>query len=100
MSEFTVALGMIAPWYNLGFVIIALYLFYVMFTTPLKNKKVYLTPWKLLFWALMIFVVEEALTILRQAQLIDIPRHINGFFELAIISLFIYMLLLQRQHAK
>ena len=100
MSEFTIALGMIAPVYNLGLVIIALYLFYVMFTTPLKNRKVYLAPWKFLFLALFVFIVEELLTILRQAQLIDIPRNINGFFELAIISLFIYTLLLQKQKVK
>jgi len=100
MSEFTIALGMVAPWYNMGLVLIVLYLFYVMFTTPVKNKKVYLAPWKLIFWAVMIFILEEVLTILRQAQIIDIPIHINGYFELAIISLFIWMLLLQKQHVK
>jgi len=100
MSELTLALATAAPWYNLGLVIIVLYMFYIMFTTPVRNKKVYLAPWKLIFWAVIIFIIEEVLTILRQAQLIDIPVHINGFFELAIITLFIYMLLLQRQHVK
>jgi len=100
MSELTIALGMAAPWYNMGLVLIVLYLFYVMFTTPIKNKKVYLTPWKIIFWAVMIFVAEEVITILRQAQVVNIPVYINGYFELIIISLFIFMLLKQKQHMK
>jgi len=89
-----------APLYNLGLVVVAIILFIKLFTTPVKNKKIYLMPWKLLFLALMVFVLEEVLTVLRGMGIIDIPVHINGFFELIIISTFIYTLLLQKEHVK
>lgn len=98
MSELTVALGLVAPYYNLVLVIIAAYLFIKLFNTPIKNKKVYLKPWKMIFVALFVFVLEEVLTVLRAAGIISIPIHINGFFELIIISLFIYTLLLQKEY--
>ncbi len=98
MSEFTVALGMIAPWYNLGLVVISLWLFIKLFSVESISKKVFLMPWKYLFIALLIYIVEEALTVLRSAEILNIPRHINGFFEVAIISIFIYTLLLQQQY--
>lgn len=98
MSELTVALGLAAPYYNLMLVIITAYLFIKLFNTPIKNKKVYLKPWKLIFIALFVFIIEEVLTVLRAAGYISIPIHINGFFELIIISLFIYTLLLQKEY--
>lgn len=100
MSELTVALGLVAPYYNLVLVIITAYLFIKLFNTPVKNKKVYLKPWKIVFIALFVFIVEEVLTVLRTAGIISIPIHINGFFELIIISLFIYTLLLQKEYNK
>jgi len=90
----------VAPLYNLGLVAIAVYLFIRLFTTPVRDKRVYLTPWKILFFAVMVFVLEEIITVLRFVGLIDIPRHINGFFELIIIITFIYALLLQNEHIK
>lgn len=100
MSELTVAMGLVAPYYNLVLVIVTAYLFIKLFKTPIKNKKVYLKPWKMIFIALFVFVLEEALTILRTAGIINIPIHINGFFELSIISLFIYTLFLQKEYNK
>lgn len=98
MSELTVALGLVAPYYNLVLVIITGYLFIKLFNTHIKNKKVYLKPWKIVFIALCVFIAEEVLTVLRAAGMISIPMHINGFFELIIISLFIYTLLLQKEY--
>lgn len=89
-----------APLYNLGLVVIAIFLFIKLFATPIRDKRVYLMPWKLLFFALMVFVVEELLTVMRAMDVINIPRHINGFFELIIICTFIYMILLQKEHIK
>ncbi len=89
-----------APFYNLGLVIIALFLFIKLFTTPLKDKRVYLMPWKMLFFALLVFIMEEVLTVMRAMDIINIPKHINGFFELIIICTFIYTLLLQKEHMK
>jgi len=94
------SIGEVAPLYNLGLVIIALILFVTLFTTKVKDKRVYLMPWKLLFFGVLIFVVEEVMTVLRMMEIVNIPRHINGFFELIIICTFIYMLLLQREHVK
>ena len=99
MSEFTVALGLAAPVYNLAFVIIALYLFVKLFKMPTSKPKS-MIPWKVLFAAVSIFILEEAITVLRRAELVNIPVHINGFFELAIITLFIYTLLKQKQISK
>ena len=89
-----------APLYNLGLVIIAIFLFIKLFTTPVRDRRVYLMPWKLLFFALLVFVVEEVLTVLRQMEIINIPKHINGFFELIIICTFIYTLLLQKEQIR
>lgn len=100
MSEFTIALGTIAPYYNLIFALIALYLFLKLLNTKAKSKQIFLMPWKLILIALLIFIIEEIITVLRALGLISIPVHINGFFELVIISLFIYTLLLQKQYLK
>lgn len=94
------SLGQAAPLYNLGMVIIALYLFYHLFTLRVKDRRVYLLPWKLMCAALLIFVLEELLTVLRGLDFVSIPLHINGFFEVLIIGTFIYALLLQKEHVK
>ena len=94
------SLAEIGPIYNLGFVIIAIFLFIKLFSTPVKDRRVYLMPWKLLFFALLVFIVEEVLTVLRQMEVINIPKHINGFFELIVICTFLYTLLLQKEHMK
>ena len=95
-----VSLAQAAPLYNLGLVVIALILFCKLFTSGVRSTKIYLMPWKLLFVGLVIFIIEEALTILRSLDYINIPIHINGFFEVLIISTFIYALLLQKEHVK
>lgn len=101
MTEFWAALGLVAPYYNLLLVVILFYLFLKLFATPAKNrKKVFQKPWTLIFVALIIFIIEELLTVLRTAGLLNIPAHINGFFELGIIILFIYALLLQKDWIK
>ncbi len=94
------AVAQVAPLYNLGLVIIAIFLFVKLFSTPIRDKRVYLMPWKILFFALLVFIIEEVLTVLRGADIINIPKHINGFFELIIICTFLYMLLLQKEHIK
>ena len=96
----TLSLAEAAPVYNLGLVIIAVALFIKLFSTPIRDRRVYLLPWKLLFFAVIVFIVEETLTVLRGMELINIPRHINGFFELIIICTFIYILLLEKQNLR
>ena len=90
----------VAPLYNLGLIIIAVYLFIKLFSTPIKDRRVYMTPWKFLFVGVIVFIIEELLTVFRSLGLINIPRHINGFFEFVIIITFIYTLLLQKERLK
>ena len=98
MSGFLASLGMAAPYYNLVFALIAGYLFLKLLKTKATSKKVFLLPWKLILIALLVFMVEEIITVLRALGYISIPVHINGFFELIIISLFIYTLLIQKEY--
>lgn len=99
MVALGVALGMIAPYYNLAMVIIVFWLFTKLFKTEPKAK-VYLFPWIMIFFALLVFIIEEIITVLRAAGLLDIPIHINGFFELVIVAAFIYALLLQKDYVR
>lgn len=92
------ALATAGPIYNLALVAVAVSLFIILFKTTPKFRATNLFPWKLIFGAVLIFIVEEVLTILRAARVINIPVHINGFFELAIIILVIYAMLLQKEH--
>ena len=100
MSEFWAALGLIAPYYNLILVVVLFFLFLKLFSTPAKGKNVFQYPWTLIFVALVVFIIEELLTVLRTAGMLNIPAHVNGFFELGIIILFIYALLLQKDWIK
>lgn len=95
MEEVLYAAGLVAPYYNLILVGVVVWLFIVLFRT--SGKAAFMKPWKVLFISLLIYVVEEIITVLRAAGIVKIPIHINGFFELMIVSLFIYALLLQRE---
>ena len=94
------SLAEVAPLYNLGLVLIVVFLFIKLFNTPIRDRRVHLMPWKLLFFAVIVFIIEEALTVLRQMEIINIPVHINGLFEFVIICVFIYTLLIQKEHVK
>ena len=98
MVDFYNAVGMVAPYYNLIFVAVTVWLFVVLF--KYKNKKAFMKPWYLLFVCVCLFILEEILTVLRAAGLTAIPHHINAFFELGIIIIFVYLLLLQKEHIK
>ena len=92
------AVAQVAPLYNLGLVVIVIILFIKLFNTPIRDRRVYLMPWKLIFGAFCVYVLEAILTVLRGQSILNIPIHINGFFEVLIIVLFIYALLLQKEH--
>ena|SRR3989344_9089885 len=89
--------GIAASYYNLIFVAIIIFLFLKLLKIP---TQLYKRPWKLLFIAVLVYVLEEILTILQNAGIISFPHFIVGFFEMVIILLFIYMLLLQRDYIK
>jgi len=50
--------------------------------------------------AVCIYVAEAVFTVVRSSGVFNLPYHVNGYFELAIISLFIYALLLKREYIK
>jgi hypothetical protein len=97
-SELEIALGLVAPFYNLILAAIAFILFIKLFRRP--NNIVYLKPWKVVFLAFCIYLVEEIFTVLRKMGIVDFPTIMNGIFEMIIISLFIYMLFLQKEYLK
>ncbi len=90
--------GLIAPYYNAALALIVIVLFIKLFS--IKKPKAYLLPWKYIFAAFVIFVIETIMTILYGLELITFPHVIFPFFELVIICLFIYALLLEKQHIK
>ena len=92
------SLGIVAPYYNLVLVLIVLVMFLKLFS--IKNKKVFLLPWKLLFFAVSVYILEEMLTVFKIAGIVDIPRFINAVFEFVIITIFLYMLLIQKEHLR
>jgi len=91
-------LGNVAPYYNLVLVLIVIALFIKLFKTP--SKKTYLMPWKFLFAAVLVYVGEEILTVLYMANMIQVPKITWPLFEAVIITLFIYVLLLQKENVK
>jgi hypothetical protein len=99
MSTFVPCLGYIAPYYNLVFVAVLVALFIYFFAMPNRHNT-YDTNWKLIFWAIMIFIVEEIMTVLGAAGLITFPKILFAFFEMVMISLFLYMCLLQKERVK
>ena len=98
LATFGKALGFVAPWYNLAFVIVVIALFIWLFS--LKNRKVYEKPWVFVFVGVLIFVVEETMTVLRSLGLVSFPGFIFPIFEMGMLGLFIYAMLLQKQYVK
>lgn len=90
--------GIVAPYYNLILVVIVIIQFMKLFS--LKSKKAYLKPWKIFFAAILIYVVEEIFVILESLNIVNISNLIFPFLEMIIITLFIYMLLLQRNYVE
>ncbi len=90
-------IGRVAPLYNLVLVIIVIFLFLKLFKTKTKKN---LTPWKYLFAAVLVYVLEEVVTVFDMAGLINAPKLIFPLFEMVIITLFIYVLLSQKENTK
>ena len=95
---FTECLGLVAPYYNLALVAIVIALFIKLFMQ--RKKGIYILPWYFLFIALMIYVFEESMTVMASAGMLEIPSLLFPIFEMLMISLFIYMLLLQKEYVK
>lgn len=96
---FLEAFAVVGPVYNLILVVVASILFIKLFNAE-EYQHMYTKPWKLIFAGVIIFVLESVITVLRSLSATSVGRHINGFFELVIVILFIYALLLQREDVK
>ena len=91
-------LEIVAPWYNLVLVAILIALFIFFFKKP--SKKIYLKPWILLFIAILVYVIEEVMTALGISEIMNVYQILHPLFEMVMIGLFIYMLLLQRDYLR
>lgn len=98
MSHLTECLGLSAQLYNMAFVVIVIVLFVILFR--IKNKKRFITPWKFIFAALCTYIVEQVASILNSNGVLQVPKILFPLLEMAIISLFIYALLTQKEHLK
>jgi len=98
ISALGTCLGTVAPFYNLALVLIVVALFIKLFRVPVG--KTFAEPWKLLFAALVIYIIEEALTVGFTLGLVVFPRWLFPLFEMTMIILFIYMLLIQKENLK
>jgi hypothetical protein len=89
-------LGSVAPLYNLVLVVFVI----ILFIRMLKNapKRFYSLPWKLLLFALSVYVVEEVLTIFEIQGFLSLPDVVFPIFETVIITSATYMLLLQKRY--
>ncbi len=97
MVTFADAMNLAAPIYNLALVAIVIFMFIRLFRTK-PVLPVYMKPWQYMFGVICVFILEEITTVLRATGVFEIEAYINGFFELVIVSLLIYLLLLQREH--
>ena len=95
MAGLEVCIGKVAPYLNLILVALLITLLFRLF----KNNALGfdLRPWKFLLIGLIVFVVEELLTVFNGMGIINSPRILTPFFEMVILSSFIYMLLLQKE---
>lgn len=91
------AINIASPYYNLAMVAIIVFLFVRLFKTRVASS-VYMKPWRVMFWVILVYIVEEITTVLRAAGVISLDVYINGYFELVIVSLVVYLLLLQRDY--
>jgi hypothetical protein len=91
-------IGIAAPYYNLALVVIVVTLFVVLI--KIKNEQRFLTPWRFVFGALCVYIVEEVFTVLDGLKVIVTPKLVFPILEMIIISLFIYALLMQNEHLK
>src|SRR3989338_1307507 len=95
-ANLSACLGNVAPYYNLVLVAILIILFLALFR--LNGKNFFIKPWKFLFYAILIFVFEEILTVFESLGFFSVPPVIFPLLEMGIIVLFIYMLLIQKEY--
>tara|TARA_B100002003_G_C14150107_1_gene553103 strand:- start:4004 stop:4306 length:303 start_codon:yes stop_codon:yes gene_type:complete len=98
MTHLTECLGLVAPYYNMVLVAVVVILFIIFLRR--QDLTISKKPWKLLFGAILIYIVEEFLTVTKISEIGNMYKILHPLLEMGIIALFIYVLLLQREYLK
>ena len=91
-----IAFQQVAPYYNMALVFVVFILFGRLFL--IKKRDSFLLPWKIFCGAVGVYVIVQVLTILKFAGIVSCPLYINGILEFFMVSMFIYVLLVQKDH--
>ena len=92
-------LNLVGGFYNMILVIIVIVLF-ISFLRKGSNRIIYMKPWKLLFFAICVYVIEEISQLLLNVFGVPIPKILFPIYEMIMITTFIYMLLMQKEYMK
>jgi len=92
-------LGFVGVYYNIVIALVLAVAFMWLFKRA-KGTKLYLKPWKLLFFAGITYLIEEIFVLLRTHQILDTPIYLDGFFGVIVVTFFLYMLLTQREYVE
>ncbi|HIH37579.1 hypothetical protein J4460_06145 [Candidatus Woesearchaeota archaeon] len=96
-GQLGIAIGMVAPMYNAILAAIC----FVLFIRLFKNHDTFHSkPWKFVFYALVLFIIETIITLIRQVGIFDTPRWILALMEMAMILFIINAILVQMDHMK
>ena len=94
----TDAISTVGGFYNIALVAIVMIMF--VFFLRKHSKAIYMKPWKLLFFALCVYIIEEISQILLNVVGMQIPKVLFPLYEMIMITTFIYMLLIQKEYMK
>ena len=89
-------LGHSLPYFNLILVLIVI--FFLIRIILIKNRNTYITPWKFLLFAIIVYTIEELLTVIHISGALPIPKIVFPLMEMIIICSFIYMVMLQKKY--
>lgn len=92
------AISTVGGFYNLVLVAVVMVMFVFFLRNP--SRRIYIKPWKLLFFTLCVYVVEEISQVLLNVAGWPIPKIIFPIYEMIMITTFIYMLLMQKEYMK
>ena len=97
MNPLAHSIGQVAPLYNLALVTVVVILLVVLLR---KKTKLSLFAWKVMFFIVMVYVMEEILTVLHKFSIIYVPRITMAILELVMLTTFLFMVLNQREEVK
>lgn len=99
MTTIANCIGIVTVYYNL-LIAIAMAATFIWMFYIVDEKKIYIRPWKYLFWAGVAFLLEEIFVFLRMHNILMTPIYLDGFLGVVVVTFFIYMLLLQKEYVR